>query len=1075
MGKNQSASGLTNVIQYSNGNITFVSGSTTLMSISSSGAITTTGVISGSNALSASYAANADTLDGLNSTAFATTGAYSDTSGSLYTVSSSAYATSGSLSTASGSFNSRVASLETYSTNLTAKTASFATTGSNTFIGTQVISGSILQSGSFTTTGTIIAQTINVQSVTSSVVYSSGSNVFGNDIGNSQRFTGSVLITGSLTIAGGSSATSYSGTTIYGSTAVCSANGLLIGNGGVTATCNYLPKFTGASTIGNSNIQDNGTTVQITGAATFSSSVTATSFIKTSGTSAQILAADGSVITAGTNITISGGTISASGGGSITLSAIGSTPNANAATLTGSALNLEPASTSFGGVVTTGTQTFAGAKTFSDIVTGASFIPTSATIPTNGMYLSAANTLNFATNSANRISINSSGNLIINNNISYTTTVYAWGGTNFKYLQFQNYASLSNADDGTKSYVNLSYNSYEASALSFRYMVGDLASRYQQRAGIHSWYVAGSGSANATISFTQAMTLDNSANLGIGTATIGSKLQVNGNAAIGYSASTAAPTNGLAVSGAIYLNKTTGTSAGINAVSLQVNNEIMATGPLGGFFMENRTGGVTAGSNWVGWYYSGTTLRLYNGAADVFSLIASTGATTFSSSVTATNYITGGVANTALFAATGYSLTGANAQSLLDLAGTWNTTGNPTAIKLNITNTASGATSKILDLQVGGTSLMNLTKGGSLLIGTTTDAGYMLDVNGTGRFSGNVVLSGSDSRFNGGDSVGRLILSNSNTTTYIGLYGATHPTLPYVMSFVVNSASALSISSTGAATFCSTITGTTIYGSTAVCSPVGLFSGCVGINCSAPSGKLQVANSSTQYALYTAGGNLELYTPEGNCGYVRLGSAYNLNGVYGSCGLNYITSGASYHAFYTTDSATERMRITSAGISCFACQICAPSGVKFGNGSSTLNYYEEGTWTPRLISSTWTSTATGGNAGWYTRIGNLVTVGGTVQWTGGSGAQGTLLIVCLPFTSNSTGNSRNVGQIGAPGGDSIAYTQACKGQFVIVNDPNQASMFIIETYQSGTWATYTHGPTVNNSGVIYGFQLTYHI
>jgi hypothetical protein len=54
-----------------------------------------------------------------------------------------------------------------------------------------------------------------------------------------------------------------SGTTIYGSTAVCSANGLLIGNGGVTATCNYLPKFTGASTIGNSSASDNGTTFDV--------------------------------------------------------------------------------------------------------------------------------------------------------------------------------------------------------------------------------------------------------------------------------------------------------------------------------------------------------------------------------------------------------------------------------------------------------------------------------------------------------------------------------------------------------------------------------------------------------------------------------------------------------------------------------------------------------------------------------------------------------------------------------------------------------------------------------------------
>jgi hypothetical protein len=44
--------------------------------------------------------------------------------------------------------------------------------------------------------------------------------------------------------------------------------------------------------------------------ANFSSSVTATSFVKSGGTSAQILAANGSVITAGSNITISGGTIS---------------------------------------------------------------------------------------------------------------------------------------------------------------------------------------------------------------------------------------------------------------------------------------------------------------------------------------------------------------------------------------------------------------------------------------------------------------------------------------------------------------------------------------------------------------------------------------------------------------------------------------------------------------------------------------------------------------------------------------------------------------------------------------------
>ena len=54
----------------------------------------------------------------------------------------------------------------------------------------------------FTVAGTLTAQKIVVQTVTSSVVYSSGSNVFGNNISNIQSFTGSVNITGSLTATG---------------------------------------------------------------------------------------------------------------------------------------------------------------------------------------------------------------------------------------------------------------------------------------------------------------------------------------------------------------------------------------------------------------------------------------------------------------------------------------------------------------------------------------------------------------------------------------------------------------------------------------------------------------------------------------------------------------------------------------------------------------------------------------------------------------------------------------------------------------------------------------------------------
>jgi fibronectin-binding autotransporter adhesin len=110
----------------------------------------------------------------------------------------------------------------------------FATTGSNGFNGDQAITGSL------TVTGQVVAQTLNVQQVTSSIVYSSGSNVFGNELSNTQQFTGSVGVTGSLTVNGTSA---------------------VVGSG----TTNYLPKFTGASTIGNSIVQDNGSTITVGG------------------------------------------------------------------------------------------------------------------------------------------------------------------------------------------------------------------------------------------------------------------------------------------------------------------------------------------------------------------------------------------------------------------------------------------------------------------------------------------------------------------------------------------------------------------------------------------------------------------------------------------------------------------------------------------------------------------------------------------------------------------------------------------------------------------------------------------
>lgn len=93
-----------------------------------------------------------------------------------------------------------------------------------------------------------------------------------------------------------------------------------------SGTTGYVPKFTSSNTLSDSLIFSNSTnvgigtaspsaTLHVIGTALISGAITANSFVKSGGTASQILAADGSVITAGTNVTISGGVISATGGG----------------------------------------------------------------------------------------------------------------------------------------------------------------------------------------------------------------------------------------------------------------------------------------------------------------------------------------------------------------------------------------------------------------------------------------------------------------------------------------------------------------------------------------------------------------------------------------------------------------------------------------------------------------------------------------------------------------------------------------------------------------------------------------
>lgn len=79
-------------------------------------------------------------------------------------------------------------------------------------------------------------------------------------------------------------------------------------------------------------------------------------------------------------------------------------------------------------------------------------------------------------------------------------------------------------------------------------------------------------------------------------------------------------------------------------------------------------------------------------------------------------------ANTIGLSSSSYSLTGSNAQSLVSLSGTWNTTGTPVGILLNLTDTASNASSSLVDLQIGGTSRFKISKNGMIIARESTTA-----------------------------------------------------------------------------------------------------------------------------------------------------------------------------------------------------------------------------------------------------------------------------------------------------------------------------------------------------------------
>jgi hypothetical protein len=199
-------------------------------------------------------------------------------------------------------------------------------------------------------------------------------------------------------------------------------------------------------------------------------------------------------------------------------------------------------------------------------------------------------------------------------NLGLGVTPSAWG-SGYKALQVGLYSGL--AYEGGKTLITT--NAYN-NGTNWLYANSDYASRYQQQGSQHQWYTAASGTAGNAITFTQAMTLDASANLLLNSTTNGNsaKMKIGGGARtvkffdleaqggenwIIDSTNTSGSTDvfGIYAAGATGVYVTDTGIFGVGTTSPSANTKIDASGPIraGGYTVATLPTGVVGARAYV--------------------------------------------------------------------------------------------------------------------------------------------------------------------------------------------------------------------------------------------------------------------------------------------------------------------------------------------------------------------------------------------------------------------------------------------------------------------------------------------
>jgi hypothetical protein len=177
---------------------------------------------------------------------------------------------------------------------------------------------------------------------------------------------------------------------------------------------------------------------------------------------------------------------------------------------------------------------------------------------------------------------------------------------------------------------------------------------------------------------------------------------------------------------------------------------------------------------------------------------------------------------------------------------------------------------------------------------------------------------------------------------------------------------------------------------------------------------LKSVNVSTDYSLQmgdhyigvdTSGGAITINLPDGTSSVnANQDQSFIIKDVSGDAGTNPITI-TTVGGTVTIDGATSKLINVAYGALTIKFD-----GTNYFLISADLSLYSEGVWTPTLDGTTPGTTTYSSQNGYYSRVGNLVTVIGSVNYTAATGT-GNMEIGGLPFTIRNQTQGTVIGSI----------------------------------------------------------------